>query len=438
MGGAGDRGGWAECGAGVADVSLASVDGGLEFLEGGFDFLPGREGAVGDGVGVVEGVHGFFFFDGDQGFVDFAVGVLEAGEIEVPVGGEEFVHGLAFGGAVVVAFAREVDVLDLVLGVVVAVDGLDEGEFDFGGVGGPILAVGDDEHGTGGGEGGDFDVVGEVGGAAVDGFVAFAGAAAEHVGGDHDDGDGDGDAGIERGEEEGLGAAARAAGDGDAGGVGAGEVEEEIEGAHVGPGLGGEGEGAGVLALDGLVGGFAPAEEVERHGDAAHAGEHGAAGLDVVGETAAAVTVRAEDDGEGAVTLVGAIEGAGGPVAGDDFEADGLDGVAVEGAAVADDGVEGGASGEGVEVGAAQDLLFDVCGVGFPLVAVGGELEAAVEEGGALLGGEEAADAEGGAVVGDGGDAVGEGGVGGWGLGGGIGSEEGCGEESQGDEGGEA
>lgn len=402
----------------------------MELGELGADGVYAVEGVFGEGVVLGPDAHLIRHFEGDVGFVEGAVGLRGGGEVEVELVGEEFVHGEALVGAVVVTFPGEVGVLDVVGGAEEGVDFLQEGELSFGDVLGPVGAVGDDEHGAWGAEGSDFGVGAEVVGIAVDGAAGLALAAAEEVGGDHDAGDVDGDAGVEGGEEEGLGGAAGFAGDAELGGIDIGEGGEEVEGADVLPELHGRGEiGFGVGAGGDLGGGVAVGEHFIGEGDGAQAGEGGAAMLDIFSEAAArfgvAVAVGIEDGGEfcgGGVE--GAVEGAAGVIAGDGFEGDGFGGVAVVGALVENVRVEGCFFRPGVEACAALDGGAEVGGVLLPGLSGGGEVvEGELEGGFALVGFQEVAAAEGRAVRGERRE---EGGLG-FGVGGGVGIERGRG-----------
>ena len=106
---------------------------------------------------------------------------------------------------------------------------LQVGEFDLGGVLGPIVAVGDDKLRTGGGQRGDLGVVGLVLARPMDGHRAFASAAPEEVSGYLADRDADGQTVVDGGEDEGLGATAGAARHADAGGIDVFHGAEKIE-----------------------------------------------------------------------------------------------------------------------------------------------------------------------------------------------------------------
>ena len=112
---------------------------------------------------------------------------------------------------------------------------LHEGEFDSGSVESPITAVGNQELRTRGGEGGDFNIVGLVGPAPVNGHAAFAIAAPEEVGGDLADRNGDRYPFVHGRENKGLGSSSGASGHSYAGRIDAREGEEEVKRAHAVP-----------------------------------------------------------------------------------------------------------------------------------------------------------------------------------------------------------
>ena len=130
--------------------------------------------------------------------------------------GEEGIHGVPFGTAVVVFFIRKVGVGKPGLLAVEFVDKPDKGSFGFGIVFGPVVSVGDDQLRARGGQGRNLRIVGFVGGALMNGHPAFAYAPSEKVGGHLTDRDGDGNAVVNGRKEEGLGAAAGAPGHTDA------------------------------------------------------------------------------------------------------------------------------------------------------------------------------------------------------------------------------
>ena len=160
--------------------------------------------------------------------MDPAGGVGRRPKIEAEIGREKAVGGLALGRTVVVAFKGEMGIGDAGTGAVVAVDFFQERKLDARGVGGPVLAVGDEKLGAGHGGRGDHGVAGEVIRAAVHGQTALAGTAAEEMRGDHHHRHAHGHARIERREHERLRAAARFSGDADTRGIGNVEREQEI------------------------------------------------------------------------------------------------------------------------------------------------------------------------------------------------------------------
>ena len=194
------------------------------------------------------------------------------------------------------AFVFEMGILDAVLGAVEHVDFLNIGKPDLRNPLGPVFAVGDNELRAGSGEGGDFRVVGFVGGALMDRHAAFAGAAAKEKRGHLADGDTHRDAVIDGGEHKRLGASTRTAGDGDALIIHAREGLEEVDGSNAVPCLEPENCGSLLVGPPGHLR-VTIAYHVELEDGCARTGHDGAAGL-TAGNEPSAMPLGAEDAGQ--------------------------------------------------------------------------------------------------------------------------------------------
>ena len=213
------------------------------------------------------------------------------------------------------------------------VDALHEGELDPGRVGGPVATAGDEHHGTGGAEGRDLGIVGDVMGAHVDGHAALASASAVKVGGDHDAWSGCRDAIIEGGEQEGLGAAAGGPRDAHASGVDPGQGEHEVDGPDAVPALQAQ-DLIPVIVIPALLAGIRIADHVIGKNSSPHAGKGGAAVLHLRAEAALlgvvrvpGVAVGAEDGRHTPGRVGGQVEISAEEEAGSSFKGDVLDGV---------------------------------------------------------------------------------------------------------------
>ena len=108
--------------------------------------------------------------DGYFAFVEH--GAVEAEDVD-----EEIVDGLALVLVEVVALTRQVDVADVTLGIVEAIDALQIGELETGNTGGPVAIVRDYQHRLGGHDGSELRFA-RAATSELYGFAAFTGAAA--------------------------------------------------------------------------------------------------------------------------------------------------------------------------------------------------------------------------------------------------------------------
>jgi hypothetical protein len=280
------------------------------------------------------------------------------------------------------ALGRQVDVLDVGGGAEQAINVLKVGKLDSRGVLGPIFAAGDKELRPGRGQGGDVGVIGDVVEAPVDRHPAFAIAAPEEVGRNHDDRNGYGHSVVHGGDYETLGPASRSPGDPDPFHVDVVQGIQEVEAADTVPEL----ERQDERMIMGRLRRVPPPDHVIRKNHGSHPGEHGAAHLHVRTEPASTsrigeMAMGAEDGGEGGLSSLRPVKVPGHEESGKTREGDIFDAVAGIFAPAVNDGIERAFLGRRPQSGTLQDAGSHLPGAGLPLF----ECRAAAEEFGQLM-----------------------------------------------------